>query len=134
MDNWVCILDLALRWGFKEVESLCIRELEKLPIPPVEKVCIYQKFKLERSLLLESFTRLTTRSEPVTLEEGQSLGLETSLHIAQARELYRGLHNGSKHTTISSLELQSVIRDVFKLVDGGFAFEVTDSFALQRPH
>ena len=72
------------------MEQLCIRELEKLTISPVEKIHIYQTFKLDRKLLLKSYMELTTRSDPLDLEEGHKLGIDTSLQIARAREHARG--------------------------------------------
>ncbi len=115
MDIWVQILTLAQKWGFREVASLCVRELEKLPIQPVDKICIYQRFKLDRTLLLDSFAKLTTRPEPLTLDEGGRLGLETSLQIAQARELSRGPRSGTR----SSIQLQDsevdIVRSILKL-------------------
>jgi len=132
VDIWVQILTLAQKWGFREVASLCVRELEKLPIQPVDKICIYQRFKLDRTLLLDSFAKLTTRPEPLTLDEGGRLGLETSLQIAQARELSRGPRSGTRSSIqLQDSELHSVIRDVFKLEDDGFFdFGVGDSFVL----
>ena len=133
MDNWVQILFLAQKWGFKEVEALCVRELEALPIQPIEKICIYQRFRLDRTLLVKSFAKLTIRPETLTLDEGGRLGLETSLQIAQARELSRGQRSGSRSSSIQlqESEIHSVIRDVFKLEDDGFFdFGVGDSFVL----
>jgi hypothetical protein len=132
VDNWVQILFLAQKWGFKEVEDLCVRELEALPIQPVEKICIYQRFRLDRTLLVKSFAKLTIRPETLTLDEGGRLGLETSLQIAQARELSRGHRSGSRSSIqLQESELHSVIRDVFKLEDEGFFdFAVGDSFVL----
>jgi hypothetical protein len=109
-------LALAQRWAFKEVEQLCIRELQKLPIAPVEKIHIYQAFLLDRSLLAESFEKLTIRAEPLNLEEGQKLGLETTLQIMQARELSRGFSSSGTRASAIQLndsDLWSAIHDVF---------------------
>jgi hypothetical protein len=118
-------LVLAQKWSFKEVEKLCVRELEKLSIPPVEKIRIYQEFRLDRSLLLRSFAKLTVRPDPLNLEEAQKLGLETTLQIAQARELSRGANSGTKPGVIQlhDSELRSAIRDTFGLDE---EFEVFD--------
>jgi hypothetical protein len=133
-DNWSQILVLAQRWSFKEVEQLCVRELEKLTIPPVEKIRIYQGFKLDRSLLLKSFAGLTVRPDPLNLEEAQKIGLETTLQIAQARELSRGANSGTRPAAIQlhDSELRSAIRDVFGLDEelDGFDFMVPNSFNL----
>jgi len=106
-------------WGFTEVENLCVRELENLSLPPVERIRIYQQFKLDKVLLLEPFAQLTIRTEPISLEEGQSLDLETCLRIAKARELYRVSGSGPK-PSVTGLQNSSFIRHFFNL----------DSFAL----
>ena len=119
MYNWVEILTLAQMWGFTEVENLCVRELENLSIPPVERIRIYRQFKLDKMLLLEPFAQLTIRTEPLSIEDGGSLGLETTLRIAQARELCRVPGSGPK-LSVAELKNSSFIRRHFNL----------DSFAL----
>ena len=119
---------LAQRWGFREVEGLCIRELENLSIPPVEKIQIYQDFKIDRSRLLSSFAALTKRPDPLSLEEGKKVGLETALQIARARELSRGTSTKPSAILLNEPELRSAIRDVFGIDDDLFDFSVTDSF------
>jgi len=99
-------------WGFPEVENLCVRELENLSLPPVERIRIYQQFKLDKMLLLEPFAQLAIRTEPLSVEEGQSLGLETSLRIAAARELCHGTVSGPKRS-VAELQNSSFIRRHF---------------------
>ena len=117
MYNWVEILTLAQMWGFTEVENLCVRELENLSIPPAERIRIYRQFKLDKMLLLEPFAQLTIRTEPLSIEDGRSLGLETTLRIAQAREL---CHVPGPKLSVAELKNSSFIRRHFNL----------DSFAL----
>jgi hypothetical protein len=106
-------LALAQKWEFKEVEKLCVRELEKLPIPPVEKIHIYQAFHLDRSLLAKSFEELALRDKPIDIGEGFKLGLRTGLQVAHAREL----SHIAKRSTIQAndAELRSAIQDVFNV-------------------
>jgi hypothetical protein len=121
VDKWVDILDLAQRWTFKEVEQLCIRELQKLDIEPVDKIHIYQAHNINRSHLAESFGKLTIRQEFINPEEAQKLGLETTLKISHARELYRS-PNGIKPSPIqlNDPELRSAIQDAFGLEEESF--------------
>ena len=114
MYNWVQILTLAQMWGFTEVENLCIRELENLSLPPVERIRIYQQFKIDKMLLLEPFAQLTLRMEPISLEEGRTLGLDTCLRIARARELCRSA-GSSPNCSVAELKNSSFIRQLFNL-------------------
>jgi hypothetical protein len=135
VDKWTEILALAQRWVFKEVEQLCIRELQKLSIPPIEKIQIYQAFHIDRSLLAESFAELTLRPEPLSLEEGNKLGIETALRIAQARELSRGTNSRTRASVVrlNDAELRSVIQNAFGLGEEAFFdFAVDDSFRFMR--
>src|SRR5216684_1250321 len=134
VEKWVGILALAQRWFFKEVEQLCIRELQKLSIPPVEKIRLYQDFDIDRSLLAESFARLITRPELLNLEEAEKIGTKTTLQISQARELSRGSSSGTRPASIqvNDTELRSVIREAFGLEEGGVDFLVGDAFSFMR--
>ena len=104
-------------WEFTEVENLCIRELEDLTLLPVERIRIYQQFKLDGMLLLESFAQLIIRTEPLSLEEAYSLGLRTSLSIARAREICRATVSGLP--SVAELQNSSFFRHLFDL--GSFA-------------
>jgi hypothetical protein len=89
---------------------------------------MYQAFKLERSLLLSSFAKLIVRPDPLSLEEGQKLGLETTLQIAQARELSRATNSGRPAAIqLHDSELRSSIREVFGLEEDAFDFMVANS-------
>jgi hypothetical protein len=125
-EKWVEILAVAQKWGFKEVEQLCVRELEKLPIEPVDKIHVYQDYRLDRSLLAEAFAKLTVRPRHLSLEEGSKLGIETTLQIAQARELYRGSHSGTKPATVqlNDSDLRSVVQEAFGLGEESLDFLV----------
>ncbi|KAH8996791.1 hypothetical protein EDB92DRAFT_1528312 [Lactarius akahatsu] len=114
LEKWKHILKLAQQWGFAQVEKLCIRELENLSIPPVEKIELYQEFKINQSLLHSSYVALTTRPEPLDVKEGNKLGLDTSLTIARARELARARDHGF----LGATEVRSIIEDVFGLGSG----------------
>ena len=105
-EQWSWILDLAQKWGFKDVQQLCIRELEKLDLSPVDRIHIYQKHGLDDELLLDSYETLTTRDEPIGMEEGIKLGLRTSLQIAQAREMSRGPDTGGGLRSPSAVQLK----------------------------
>ena len=105
-EQWSSILELAQKWGFKDVEHLCVRELEKLDLSPVDRIHIYQKHGLDDALLLDSYESLTTRDEPIGMDEGVKLGLRTSLQIAQAREMSRGPDTGGGLRSPSAVQLK----------------------------
>lgn len=128
--QWSMILDLAQKWGFKEVELLCVRELERMDLSPVDRIHIYQKFGLDTTLLIDSYASLTTRDEPIGLEEGLKLGLRTSLQLAQAREMSRGPDTGGGLRSPSAVQLDgpnlhTLLSDIFglpRIVTSGIAY------------
>ncbi|KAN0125776.1 hypothetical protein V8E52_000983 [Russula decolorans] len=122
VEEWTSVLKLAHQWDFIEVKALAIRELENLPVPPLPKIVLYQKYAINRNLLKPALTALTIRDEAVTIEEGREIGLETALDVARAREIARspvfsGKKAGNPRSPINlaGVELDVVIKDIFHL-------------------
>ena len=122
VEEWTSILKLAHQWEFIEVKALAVRELENLQMPPLQKIVLYQKYEINRSLLKPALTALTIRDEAVTIEEGREIGLETALDVARAREIARspvfsGKKSGNPRSPVSlaGVELDVVIKDIFHL-------------------
>lgn len=122
IEEWTSILKLAHTWNFIEVKELAIRGLESLQIPALQKVVLYQTYDVDRNRLQTAYTALTVRDEPLTIEEGRELGLETSLQLARAREVARapvfggrGVGNPRSPVNLAGVELHAIINDVFQL-------------------
>jgi len=122
IEEWTSILKLAHQWNFVGVKELALRELERLEIPPLRKIVVYQSYGVDRRLLLEAYTALTTRDKPMTIEEGHELGLETVIQLARAREIVRAPAAGGKRlkdahssVNVAGAELDGLIRDLFQL-------------------
>jgi hypothetical protein len=122
VEEWTSVLKLAHQWNFIEVKALAIRELENLPVPPLPKIVLYQKYKIDRNLLKYALTALTIRDEALAIEEGREIGLETALDLAKAREIARspvfsGKKSGNPRSPVNlaGAELDVVIKDIFHL-------------------
>jgi hypothetical protein len=122
IEEWTSVLKLAHIWDFIGVKELALRELEQLVIPPLQKIVIYHSYGIDRHLLQAAYTAFAIRDEPITLEEGQELGLETAIQLARAREFVRAPASGGKRikdarspVNVSGAELDTLIRDMFRL-------------------
>jgi hypothetical protein len=105
-------LFLAHHWGIARIARLCLRELAKLRIDPVEKIEFYQLLELNPNLLQTSFVELTIRPEPLSEQEGERLGIKTSMRLARAREQARDPDRSRK---VEEAEAEEVIEGVFGL-------------------
>jgi len=122
VEEWSSILHLAHQWDFLEVKAFALRELEQHEIDPLQKVILYHTHEIDRDLLRASYIALTERNEPITIEEGRVLGLETALTLARAREMARvpvfaGKKPGTPRSniTLGSAEMDTLIKDLFNL-------------------
>jgi hypothetical protein len=91
-------------------------------IPPLRKIVIYHSYAIDRRRLLASYTAFAVRDEPISIEEGQELGLETAIQLARAREFVRAPATGGKKikdarspVNVAGAELDALIRDMFRL-------------------
>jgi len=112
VEKWKDILSLARQWGIAYIEKLCIRELGKLDIPPVDKIELYQSFNLSPNLLRTSFVELVMEPKLFSIEEGERLTLPTSMRIAEARERAR---RPDAPISLEESDVQLIIEEIFGL-------------------
>lgn len=119
-DNWLVILELSTRWQFLEMKKLAVEQLQNLKMDPVEKIAIFNKYEIDRSLLLPEYKHLCTREGQMSIEEGEKVGLLTVLAIHQARE--RAMKSaGAKEcrsltpADVDDEELEQILKDIFNL-------------------
>ena len=122
VEEWTTVLKLANQWDFVEVKALAIRELQTRPIGPLQRILLYRKYTVNEAYLQEAFRELILRDEPLNMDEGLQLGMETVLQLADARERARapispGNRSGGPRSpaTHTGAELDEIIKDAFKL-------------------
>jgi hypothetical protein len=121
-EEWTSIVKLAHQWDFTAIKALAVRELERLVIPPLRKIAIYHRYLIDRTLLRAAYAAFATRVEPITIEDGQELGLETALQLARARELARApasdgrrIKDAHAPVNVTGAGLDELIQDIFQL-------------------
>jgi hypothetical protein len=118
-EDWTTILELAHRWAFSEVKGLAVRELEKINLLDVDRVSIYHKYEIDKSLLIPRYAALCERESPLTLREGLQLGMETTLMIARAREYARAnsIPDGARSPRPAGIHPNEMTRFVCEMFD-----------------
>ena len=90
IDDWNCILNLADKWDFPQVKELAVRELHKKPdLDLIQKLALYQKYKVDPRHLVPLYAELCARDIPLNLEESEMLGFQACVAINTARERLR---------------------------------------------
>jgi hypothetical protein len=118
LETWLSILHLANRWSFCNVKELTVRELEKIPIEPVDKIAIYHEYSINKLFLIPAYIAVCKRDKPLTFAEGMQLGMETVLRVADARERarQRAAESGIRSPTFDDFEdseMESMVKEVF---------------------
>ncbi len=95
IDNWTSILSLADRWDFEETKNLAALELgKKQGLQIVSKITLYQKYHVHKQFIEPLYTLLSERDNPLSLDEAQTLGIESTIRISTARELFHASRSG----------------------------------------
>jgi len=137
IEKWKMILRLADLWDFKEVKELAVRELhKKQELDLVDRLALYQNYKVDPCHLVPLYGFLCARDTPLTLQESKILGLDTTLLIANMREQLRALPSNEGRSPLpEGLEMTDVFRALerdMKLEEGATAKLYPDA-DLSRP-
>ncbi|KAF9460724.1 hypothetical protein BDZ94DRAFT_1169173 [Collybia nuda] len=89
ISDWTCVLALAHNWEFNEVKNLAVRELQKQDLGVVERIALYQTYKVDAQFLVPLYAILCSRDEPPNDEEADALGSKTAIRVYRARERLR---------------------------------------------
>jgi len=85
-EEWVSVLHLATRWEFNDIRMLVIKELQTLPMDPIDKIVLSAQYGITNSWALKAYAAICQRTRPISVEEARKLGVETAARIAQIRE------------------------------------------------
>lgn len=117
-DYWLVVLKLSTEWKFPEMKKLAVDELQKLEIDPVEKIVTYDKYQVDKSLLLPAYKLLCKRTTRMSAEEGEQLKMPTVLGLQEAREraIRSAAESGCRSPTSADAddgELEKILNEVF---------------------
>ncbi|KAG1814689.1 uncharacterized protein BJ212DRAFT_1361422 [Suillus subaureus] len=108
-DHWLTILELSTIWQFPEMKKLAVDELQNLEIEPIEKITTYDRYNIDKSLLLPAYKLLVARLKMPTI-----LGI----HEARERAIRSAAESGCRSPTSADAgdeELDKILIDVFNL-------------------
>jgi len=84
--HWITILELSHRWDFEDIHKLAIKQLAGYKIEAVQKIALQQKYRIEKQWAYESYINLCSRGSPLTSDEAEKLGTQTTALVNQVRE------------------------------------------------
>ncbi|KAL1746690.1 hypothetical protein HDZ31DRAFT_33659 [Schizophyllum fasciatum] len=84
--DWLAILKLSTMWNLVSARNLAIRRLATLNVDPVQQIVIQIQYGVDTMWAYEAFRSLCKRREPLSVLEGNEVGLEVVTKVAVARE------------------------------------------------
>jgi hypothetical protein len=134
VEDWNCILGLAHEWNFEEVKELAVRELhKKKELSIVERMALYEKYKVNKRHLVPLYAALCQRDYPLTVEEAKILGFESTILVNAARERLRAKpSDGGRSPLPEGLE----DADIFRAIETSMGIEEgsTTKYFEEHPH
>jgi hypothetical protein len=108
VDELTSILRVAHTWNFTAVRDWTFGELEKRSMDPISRIKLYTDFDVQRTDLQSAIVALVQRPDPLSLDEGQEIGLDMSMLVVRARELAR-----PTRVTTEEFEIEDLVRTIF---------------------
>ncbi|KAI6043412.1 hypothetical protein EDC04DRAFT_2891036 [Pisolithus marmoratus] len=130
-NQWISVLKLSTMWEFTSLRTAAISWLDTSGASAyrsdhVERIVFAMQYGIEE-WLLPSLLALAQRPDPISVEEGRRLGIETALKLASVREKlklekrYNGKQEisklviGDRDTEAARLDFTPMIRKIFDL-------------------
>ena len=91
VEEWTSILTLSDKWNFAELKTQATFQLSSI-MSTIEKIALSKKYNVGNPYwLLAAYRELCTRRYPLSIVEGEKLGLETVIKIWEVQhELLMG--------------------------------------------
>ena len=93
------MLKLSSMWQFHKIRATAIKNMETITMDLVDKIVIARKFDIP-TWLVPTLNALIQRESPVGLSEGNRLGMEWVLKVAEVRE--RGATTATQNRACSN--------------------------------
>lgn len=121
MERWSAILRLSHIWKFPKIKDLAVRELDNLQVPAVDKALMARNFEIDPCYgwLAKAYAALGAREAPISKLEGEKLGLDTVLHLAELREKIRKRRFEEKTSTADGESVAHSELDYAPVQNGG---------------
>jgi hypothetical protein len=85
LEEWTSVLKLSSMWHFQKIRALAIKKMEGISMDLIDKINIARRFEI-LTWLVPALNALVQREKPIDLLEGNRLGMEWVLKVAEVRE------------------------------------------------
>ncbi|KAF7969628.1 hypothetical protein HWV62_26809 [Athelia sp. TMB] len=90
IEDWKSILSLADRWEFKRIKPLAIKQIAPIA-SPLDIIVLGRRYSIHEPEwpLSKAYNAVCVQAHPLTLEEGNLLGMEDVIKIMSIRQSYK---------------------------------------------
>lgn len=88
-ETWLGIMELTSRWKMGPLLMLAKKYSHSLLVDPVEMIAVQAKYKFEDAWALTAYVKMVERLQPISLAEGESMGMRAVIILSRARQYYR---------------------------------------------
>ncbi|KZP04903.1 hypothetical protein FIBSPDRAFT_1054391 [Athelia psychrophila] len=114
IEEWSAILRLSDKWGFETVKNLAVSKIAPMA-SPIDMIVLGRRYSIDSSHLVDAYDDICLRPAPLTLEEGNRVGMEDVIKIMAIRQEF---DLGSRTFTSAPLPTLEQLRCHFGLLDG----------------
>jgi len=99
LEEWTSVLKLSSMWQFHKIRTTAIKNMDTMTMDLVDKIVIARRYDIP-TWLIPTLNTLIQRESPIGLSEGNRLGMEWVLKVAEVRE--RGTTTATQNRTCTN--------------------------------
>ncbi|KZP04899.1 hypothetical protein FIBSPDRAFT_711825, partial [Athelia psychrophila] len=85
IEEWSAVLRLSDKWGFKTVKNLAVSKIAPMA-SPIDMIVLGRRYSIDSYRLVDAYDAICLRPAPLTLEEGNRVGMEDVIKIMTIRQ------------------------------------------------
>ncbi|KAI0710340.1 hypothetical protein C8T65DRAFT_575427 [Cerioporus squamosus] len=90
-EDWISVLEQGQKWGCSQICAVAVAELQTTAMDDALKIATWKRFGLDESQIARCYHAFGTRTQPISVEEGELMGIDMALRLSALRD---SVHQG----------------------------------------
>ncbi|TFK80616.1 hypothetical protein K466DRAFT_503603 [Polyporus arcularius HHB13444] len=85
-EDWISVLEQSQKWGCSHIYAVAIAKLQSTAMEDALRIATWKRFGLDESQIARCYHAFGTRTQPISLAEGELMGMAMAMRLSALRD------------------------------------------------